>query len=173
MVRDQALLASGLLNPAMGGPPVMPEQPEGIWNTVANNPERWKNATGADRYRRAIYTYIKRTAIYPSFVTFDAAERQLSSPRRIATNTPLQALVTLNDPVFYQAAQALAARMVRDAPTAAGDRLDNPTEFRRAPGCCRAIFRTAELKCCAACMPRAGMTAVASALFNLDAALTR
>ena len=71
---------------------------------MANNPERWKNATGADRYRRAIYTFIKRTAIYPSFVTFDAADRQLSSPRRIPTNTPLQALVTLNDPVFHQAA---------------------------------------------------------------------
>jgi hypothetical protein len=63
MVRDQALLASGLLNPTMGGPPVMPEQPEGVWNVIANNPERWKNATGNDRYRRAVYTYIQRTAI--------------------------------------------------------------------------------------------------------------
>ena len=90
---------------------------------IANNPERWTNSTGADRYRRAVYTFIKRTAIYPSFVTFDAADRQLSAPRRIPTNTPLQALVTLNDPVFQQAAEALAARMSR-APAGAGDAVD-------------------------------------------------
>jgi mono/diheme cytochrome c family protein len=172
MVRDQTLLASGLLNPAMGGPPVMPEQPEGIWNTVANNPERWKNATGADRYRRAIYTYIKRTAIYPSFVTFDAAERQLSSPRRIATNTPLQALITLNDPVFYQAAQALAARMDREAPPAPGDRLDNQLNFGARLVLSRDLSAP-ELKVLRGLHDKAGMTAVASALFNLDAALTR
>ena len=172
MVRDQALLASGLLNPAMGGPPVMPEQPEGIWNTVANNPERWKNATGTDRYRRAIYTFIKRTAIYPSLVTFDAAERQLSSPRRIPTNTPLQALVTLNDPVFRQAAEALAARIARDTPSAPGDRLDNQLNFGARLVLSRDLT-PAELKVLRGLDQRAGMTAVASALFNLDAALTR
>ena len=120
MVRDQALLASGLLNPKMGGPPVMPEQPDGVWNVEANNPERWVDSTGADRYRRAVYTFIKRTATYPSFVTFDAADRQLSVPRRIPTNTPLQALVTLNDPVYQQAAEALARRMVKEVPHGTG-----------------------------------------------------
>jgi mono/diheme cytochrome c family protein len=172
MVRDQALSSSGLLNPAMGGPPVMPEQPEGIWNTVANNPERWKNATGADRYRRAIYIYIKRTAIYPSFVTFDAAERQLSTPRRIPTNTPLQALVTLNDPVFHQAAEALGARMQHEAPSAPGDRLDSQLNFGARLVLSRDLT-AAELKVLRGLHDRAGMTAVASALFNLDAALTR
>jgi len=172
MVRDQALQASGLLNPAMGGPPVMPEQPEGVWNTVANTPERWKNATGTDRYRRAIYTFIKRTAIYPSFVTFDAAERQLSSPRRIPTNTPLQALVTLNDPVFHQAAQALAARMEREAPATSGDRLDNQLNFGARLVLSRDLNAT-ELQVLRGLHDKAGMTAVASALFNLDAALTR
>jgi mono/diheme cytochrome c family protein len=172
MVRDQALLASGLLNPAMGGPPVMPEQPEGVWNTVANTPERWKNATGADRYRRAIYTFIKRTAIYPSFVTFDAAERQLTSPRRIPTNTPLQALVTLNDPVFQQAAQALAARMEREAPATPGDRLDSQLNFGARLVLSRDLG-AAELRVLRGLHDKAGMTAVASALFNLDAALTR
>src|SRR6185437_9279328 len=116
MVRDQALLASGLLNPKMGGPPVMPLQPDGVWNVEANNPERWVNSTGADLNRRAIYTFIKRTATYPSFVAFDAADRQLSVPRRISTNTPLQALVTLNDPVYQQAAEALAGRMIKEVP---------------------------------------------------------
>jgi mono/diheme cytochrome c family protein len=172
MIRDQALLASGLLNPAMGGPPVMPEQPEGIWNTVANTPERWKNATGTDRYRRAIYTFIKRTAIYPSFVTFDAAERQLSSPRRIPTNTPLQALVTLNDPVFHQAAQALAARMQHEAPALPGDRLDNQLNFGARLVLSRDLTAE-ELRVLRGLHDKAGMTAVASALFNLDAALTR
>jgi mono/diheme cytochrome c family protein len=172
MIRDQALSASGLLNPAMGGPPVMPEQPDGIWNTVANNPERWKNASGTDRYRRAIYTFIKRTAIYPSFVTFDAAERQLSSPRRIPTNTPLQALVTLNDPVFHQAAEALAARMEREAPAAPGDRLDNQLNFGARLVLSRDLTAM-ELKVLRGLHDKAGMTAVASALFNLDAALTR
>lgn len=156
----------------MGGPPVMPEQPEGIWNTVANNPERWKDATGADRYRRAIYTYIKRTAIYPSFVTFDAAERQLSTPRRIPTNTPLQALVTLNDPVFHQAAEALAARMQREAPSAPGDRLDNQLNFGSRLVLSRDLSPD-ELRVLRGLHDKAGMTAVASALFNLDAALTR
>jgi hypothetical protein len=113
MVRDQALLASGLLNTAMGGPPVMPPQPAGIWNSVYNE-SKWVDATGAERYRRAIYTFIKRTAGYPSSLIFDASDRDTSLPRRIATNTPLQALVTLNDPVYEEAAQALARRVIKD-----------------------------------------------------------
>jgi hypothetical protein len=113
MVRDQALLASGLLNPTMGGPPVMPPQPAGIWNSVYND-SKWVDAKGAERYRRAIYTFIKRTAGYPSSLIFDASDRDTSLPRRIATNTPLQALVTLNDPVYEEAAQALARRVIKD-----------------------------------------------------------
>jgi Protein of unknown function (DUF1549)/Protein of unknown function (DUF1553)/Planctomycete cytochrome C len=113
MIRDQALLASGLLNTTMGGPPVMPPQPAGIWNSVYNN-SKWIDATGPNRYRRAIYTFIKRTAGYPSLLTFDASDRDTSLPRRIATNTPLQALVTLNDPVYTEAAEALGRRVVND-----------------------------------------------------------
>lgn len=113
MIRDQALLASGLLNTTMGGPPVMPPQPAGIWNSVYNN-SKWIDATGPNRYRRAIYTFIKRTAGYPSLLTFDASDRDTSLPRRIATNTPLQALVTLNDPVYQEAAEALARRVIKD-----------------------------------------------------------
>jgi hypothetical protein len=113
MVRDQALLASGLLNRAMGGPPVMPPQPAGIWASVYND-AKWTDATGPDRYRRAVYTFIKRTAGYPSSLIFDASDRDTSLPRRIATNTPLQALVTLNDPVYEEAARALARRVMKD-----------------------------------------------------------
>jgi hypothetical protein len=113
MVRDQVLVASGLLSNIMGGPPVMPPQPAGVWNSVYNY-SKWTDATGPNRYRRAIYTYIKRTSGYPSFLIFDASDRDTSLPRRIPTNTPLQALVTLNDPVYQEAAQALARRVVTE-----------------------------------------------------------
>jgi hypothetical protein len=114
MVRDQALLASGLLTRALGGPPVMPPQPAGVWNSVYNS-DKWVDATGPDRYRRAIYTFVKRTSGYPSFLLFDGSDRATSLPRRIATNTPLQALVTLNDPVYDEAASALAQRTLKEA----------------------------------------------------------
>ncbi len=168
MVRDQALQASGLLNPAMGGPPVMPAQPKDVWNVVANNPDRWVDAAGPDRYRRAVYTYIKRTAIYPSFLTFDAADRQLSAPRRLPTNTPLQALVTLNDPVYQQAAQALAARMGREG----GKDIPAQLDFGARAVLSRDLSAT-EKEVLHKLYRASGMTAVASALLNLDAALTR
>jgi Protein of unknown function (DUF1553)/Protein of unknown function (DUF1549)/Planctomycete cytochrome C len=113
MVRDQALVASGLLNRTMGGPPVMPPQPAGVWKSVYNDDD-WKDAAGPDRYRRAIYTFVKRTSGYPSFLTFDASDRDTSLPRRIPTNTPLQALVTLNDPVYEEAAESLAKRVMKE-----------------------------------------------------------
>jgi len=116
MVRDQALLASGLLNRSMGGPPVMPPQPAGVWKSVYND-DNWKDAKGSDRYRRAIYTFVKRTSGYPSFLMFDASDRDTSLPRRIPTNTPLQALVTLNDPVYQEAAESLARRAMKEAVT--------------------------------------------------------
>ena len=98
MVRDQALAASGLLNDAVGGPPVMPPLPRGV--VVAWGCRRAVGGIqGADRYRRALYTHLQRTQPYPSLVTFDASDRGVSLARRIPTNTPLQALVTLNDTV--------------------------------------------------------------------------
>ncbi len=114
MVRDQALAASGLLSRKLGGPPVMPPQPAGVWQTVYNSRE-WVEASGADRYRRAVYTYWKRSAAYPGFLTFDLPVRDLCTARRSPTNTPLQALVTLNDVVYHEAAEALAGRAGREA----------------------------------------------------------
>jgi hypothetical protein len=172
MIRDQALQAAGLLNDKMGGPPVMPEQPEGVWNVEANNPERWKNVTGPDRYRRSIYTFIKRTATYPSFVTFDAADRQLSTPRRLPTNTPLQALVTLNDPVYHQAAQALAARMAKAPSWAGHDATDSRLDYGARLVLSRDLT-AGEIVPLRKLYQSAGPEAVASALLNLDAALTR
>ena len=129
MVRDQALLASGLLSTVMGGPPVMPPQPPGIWNSVYND-AKWTDAKGPDRYRRAIYTFIKRTSGYPSALMFDASDRDTSLPRRIATNTPLQALVTLNDPVYQETARALAKRVMKDIPAKTSDNPDSVLDAR-------------------------------------------
>jgi mono/diheme cytochrome c family protein len=110
MVRDQALAVSGLISDKMYGPPVMPPQPEGVWRSVYNG-QKWTAATGADRYRRSIYTYWKRTSGYPSMLSFDAPSRDICTARRIVTNTPLQALTTLNDEAYIECAQALAKRM--------------------------------------------------------------
>jgi len=106
-IRDQALTVSGLLSNKMYGPAVMPPQPEGIWQTIYNS-KKWVESKGEDRYRRALYTYLKRTSPYPSFLTFDAGSREVCTIRRTVTNTPLQALVTLNDPVYLEAAYQLA-----------------------------------------------------------------
>ncbi len=117
-VRDQALAVSGLLSKKMYGPSVMPPQPEGIWQSPYNGAE-WRESEGEDRYRRALYTYWKRTAPYPSMVTFDAPSREFCQSRRIRTNTPLQALVTLNDPVYLESARRLAVFMQQKARTPA------------------------------------------------------
>ncbi len=187
MVRDQALAASGLLTPTLGGPPVMPPQPEGVWKVVYSK-EVWTDATGPDRYRRALYTFIKRSAVYPSLITFDAPAHEVSVARRIPTNTPLQALVTLNDPVYSEAARALAKRVLEipasQLPRSRRDPTDETrvtAELRRAPGALARPDRGRARGC--ARLPRQrtdavdrslqAMSAVASLLLNLDAAMNR
>ena len=110
-IRDQALAVSGLLSDKMYGPSVMPPQPEGIWQAVYSS-QAWATSKGEDRYRRGLYTYWRRTSPYPSMISFDSPSREFCVTRRIRTNTPLQALVTLNDPVYIEAAQHLASRML-------------------------------------------------------------
>ena len=110
-VRDIALAASGLLSPKVGGPSVFPPQPEGIWTMIYSS-DKWATSTGEDRYRRGLYTFWRRTAPYPTFMAFDAPSRELSCVRRPRSNTPIQALATLNDPAFVEAARALARRLV-------------------------------------------------------------
>ncbi|GAB5521264.1 MAG: hypothetical protein RhofKO_35150 [Rhodothermales bacterium] len=113
-IRDQALAIGGLLSDETHGKSVMPPQPEGIWNSPYNGAQ-WTESTDGDQYRRGLYTYWKRTSPYPSMLTFDAPTREVCVSRRVPTNTPLQALVTLNDPVFTEAAQGLASRMLLEA----------------------------------------------------------
>ena len=113
VIRDQALSVAGLLSSKMGGPSVMPPQPAGLWRSTYSG-KVWADAEGDDRFRRSLYTYLKRTTPYPSFITFDGGSGEVCQVRRIRTNTPLQALITLNDPVYLEAAAALARRMTAD-----------------------------------------------------------
>ena len=188
MTRDNALAVSGLLSRKQFGPPVMPLQPDGIWRSAYNS-GRWETSEGEDRHRRAVYTFLKRATPYPSFATFDAPSRDICVPRRITTNTPLQALVTLNDPVYVEAAQHLA----RWARSEGGDAPDE--WIRRALR--RALVReplTADVETMlslyrdalqhytsrpdlvgnlAPSASEAALTVVTSAIMNLDEFLTR
>jgi hypothetical protein len=114
LVRDQALAIAGLLSGKQGGPSVYPPQPPNLWRAAFNSQRTWATSTGADRYRRGVYTFWRRTVPYPSMAAFDAPSRETCTLRRISTNTPLQAFVTLNDPVYVEAAQALARRMLNE-----------------------------------------------------------
>lgn len=115
LVRDQALALAGLLSRKLHGPSVFPPQPPGLWQAAFNGRDRnWATSSGEDRYRRGLYTFWRRTVPYPSMTTFDAPSREICTVRRFRTNTPLQAFVTLNDPVYVEAAQGLARRIVRD-----------------------------------------------------------
>jgi len=125
-VRDAALAISGLLSTKLHGPSVFPPQPEGLWRAAFNGNDRnWETSMGEDRYRRALYTFYRRTAPYPAMDVFDAPSRETCTVRRIATNTPLQAFVTLNDPAFVEAARALAARIENEG----GDTVTERVEY--------------------------------------------
>jgi hypothetical protein len=182
MIRDGALAASGLLKERIGGRSVFPYQPPGVWEAVASGRPKeytaqvYKQDQGDNLYRRSLYTFWKRLAPPPSLAAFDAPSREVCVVRRQRTNTPLQALVTMNDPTYLEAARALAAqalqepsdddRIVRSFRAALSRR---PTEaeiavLRRLLREQRALFRADEL---------AAWTMVASAILNLDETLTK
>ncbi len=187
MIRDQALAVSGLLSPKMFGPSVFPPQPDGIWSSVYNK-ESWKASKGEDRFRRGVYTYSKRTSGFPGFLTFDAPSRDLCSARRIISNTPLQALVTMNDPAHIEAAQGFAGRMASHSADlrknlafgvllatqqqATPEMIDELaalhagclTDYQNAPAESAELAETPEA---------AALVIVANTVLNLDSALTR
>ncbi len=189
MIRDQALVLSGEFVNKLFGPPVMPYQPEGLWRSVYSG-ARWETTTDEDRFRRAIYTYWKRTSPYPGLETFDVPSRDKCTVRRSPTNTPLQALVTLNDPVYVELAQGFAERLAsrcdavgrraawqwayslatsHRATTDAVDELealyqDARRQFESDPQVGSELADTAE---------RFAFVVVANALMNLDSTLTR
>jgi mono/diheme cytochrome c family protein len=117
LVRDQALSLSGLLSTKMLGPSVFPPQPDGLWQAAFNGERTYPTSAGEDRYRRGIYTFWRRTTPYPSMMAFDASSREVCTIRRLQTSTPLQAFVTLNDPVYVECAEALARRIIREGGT--------------------------------------------------------
>jgi hypothetical protein len=192
-IRDGALRAAGLLSEKVGGPSVFPPQPPGVTTEGTYGQLAWKVSEGPDRYRRGLYTYSKRTAPYAAFATFDAPSGEVCVARREVSNTPLQALTLLNDPVFVEAAQALGRMMVSRPGPVAG-RVDYL--FRRcltrspAPAEAEALVRffeaqrrrfvNRELDAGPVAGPgpgdaseRAAWVALARALFNLDEAVTK
>ena len=112
LIRDQALAASGLLTERLGGPSVRPYQPPDLWKELVSSKGYYKQSHGPDLYRRSLYTFIRRTVPHPAMTTFDATNRELCTVRRARTDTPLQALVSMNDPTFVEAARVLAERVM-------------------------------------------------------------
>ena len=127
MVRDTALAASGLLTDRIGGPGVYPYQPKGVWEELAFgdgfSAQSYTQSKGKDLYRRSLYTFVKRTAPNPSMAVFDMPDREKCLARRAVTNTPLQALVLLNDPTYVEAARALAERAIAEGGGSASRRI--------------------------------------------------
>ncbi len=123
IVRDAALSSSGMIEPIIGGPGVFPPQPDGVM-TLGQSRREWKMDTGADRYRRGIYTFFWRATPHPALAVFDAPDSFSTCTRRVRSNTPLQALTLLNDKAFFELAKNLARRIVRSGPGDHGDRID-------------------------------------------------
>ncbi len=122
-IRDTALFVSGLLNPQIGGPSVKPYQPPGLWAEVALTNAKFVQDEGDKNYRKSMYTYYKRSAPIPNMTTFDAPSREKCIIERSRTNTPLQALVTLNDPIFVEAARFFAERIMQEGGTSNTDKI--------------------------------------------------
>jgi len=136
LIRDQALEISGLLSDKVGGPSVFPYQPDGLYNGIvvgASYPGTvWEQSSGEDLYRRSLYTFWKRTLPHPTMTVFDAPDREFCTVQRSRTNTPLQALTLMNDPIFVEAARALAERVLREGGPTPEERIE--LAFRLAAG---------------------------------------
>ncbi|MBM3855915.1 MAG: DUF1553 domain-containing protein, partial [Verrucomicrobia bacterium] len=201
-LRDQALAASGLLVARLGGRPVRPYQPEGIWEEVAmkqSTTRFYRPDVGENLYRRSLYTLWKRTAPPPAMDILNAPSREVACVRRERTNTPLQALVTMNEPIFLEASRQLAARAMREAPAFDG-RLEAITlrllgrtlgraertvvrrtheaaldRYRRDPAAAARLLAVGESPIPSHLPPveLAAWTLVASQVMNLDEALTK
>src|SRR5437879_2040993 len=128
IVRDIALSTSGLLADKVGGPSVFPPAPAFLFvPPTSYGPKVWNESTGPDRYRRAVYTFRFRSVPYPMLQSFDSPTGDSSCVRRARSNTPLQALTTLNEPLFIEAARALATRTLKDGGTTDAERLNYAT----------------------------------------------
>jgi hypothetical protein len=196
IIRDEALTASGLLNPKIGGPSVFPPQPEGA-SKLGQIQREWVASEGPERYRRGMYTYFWRSSPHPGLMVFDAPDSTTSCTRRNRSNTPLQALTLLNDKGYYEFARGLAERILREPATSESERLalafqlclarsPQPEEisriktllsqqmesFRRAPADALQVTG-AEIPAGMDIAQWAAWTAAARALLNLDEFVTR
>jgi hypothetical protein len=191
-VRDAVLAVSGLLNRAVGGPSVRPPLPADITALGYANSMRWKESQGAERYRRGLYIFFQRTVPYPMLTTFDAPDSNVTCTRRDRSNTPLQALTLLNDPVFFECAETLGRRwaapppvnppqLIRQAFVACLARSPAPAEVERLERFYHDQERLAAASRSAADSPEAtppppaqvAAIALARTLLNLDEFVTR
>jgi hypothetical protein len=174
VVRDMALSASGLLTRTIGGPSVFPPQPQGVY-AFTQVPRNWQASTGPDRYRRGLYTYFWRSAPHPDLTVFDASDALSTCTRRNRSNTPLQALTLLNDQGFFEFAQALADRILRESKGGKRERIDyafrlclgRPPSERERQALARLLASREEKE------PRDAWTSAARVLLNLDEFITR
>jgi hypothetical protein len=189
MMRDHSLSISGLITHKLGGAPVQPPLPPGVWKPFVQDAWKTPDVGNPERYRRSVYIYFKRSILYPLFSSFDVPPRDLSSKRRLVSNTPLQALTTLNDAAFHEAAVAFSRRMQAAAPSdiekqiAFGYRLATSreitpdrttelrhlyrellTEYEKSPDAVKVIAKNPE---------EASLAVIASVLLNLDESVTR
>nr|HRJ21711.1 DUF1553 domain-containing protein [Bryobacteraceae bacterium] len=192
-IRDQALAAAGLLVEKTGGPSVNPYQPPGLWEELHGG-KGYQQGMGEDLYRRSLYTYWKRTIAPPMMVNFDAPTREVCTVTTSRTNTPLQALNLMNDVTFLEAARKLAERMIADRGLQTGfelvlNRAPNASEsdvltrllrqmhtfYAQNPADARAYLQQGDAPLPPKVQPAelAAWTAVASAILNLDEAVTR
>jgi hypothetical protein len=196
VIRDAHLAVAGLLNAEVGGPSVRPPLPADVTSVAYANQIKWKNSEGGDKYRRGLYTFFQRTVPYPMFMTFDAPDSNVACTRRERSNTPLQALTLLNDPVFFECAQALGrdvaalpdsdakekvrqlfVRCLSRAPTQAElDRLAHFHEVqsrlvKNSPASARALTGMEEVN--STNFEAATFVALARTLMNLDEFVTR
>jgi hypothetical protein len=177
-IRDNALAIAGLLSTEKGGPPIYPPQPDGLWKKVGGQQYNYTVSIGEKKYRRGLYVVLKRGAPNPSFVNFDASARMACVVKRSRSNTPLQALTLLNDPVYVEAAQAFATRVLTEKPNAplpdqithafrlALARTPTPTELRVLTDLHQTQLDNG------APLPKA-WTALTTTLLNLDECITK
>jgi hypothetical protein len=172
LIRDAALTASGLLNPVIGGRSVRPPMPEAMTKVAYRM--RWPESEGADRYRRGLYIFFQRSVPYPQLMAFDAPASLVSCSRRERSTTPIQALNLLNDPVFVEAAEALAFRIRREAPGNASEKIRHAFQL-----CLNRAPRPEEVDELSLWVEKAKArgsdpwTGIATILLNLDEFLTR
>jgi hypothetical protein len=204
MIRDNALAVSGLLNRQVGGPSVFPYQTPGLWEELAFGDgfsmQEYVQSHGADLYRRSMYTFWKRTSPPAQLNTFDAPDREKCTARRTTTNTPLQALVLMNDPTYIEAARSLAERALKQSKSNRSSRATTVFElatarppakselavlmrlaaaqaayFKKAPGEATALLSNGESEFDQSLPPAelATWTVVASAILNLDETISK